>query len=160
MSPPPSDRLRELETLYAQIRMAGMIELNVDMWEHGGAGSASPEHRAAMEAELAEASRQRAAAKQALEELVARTRTEAPAEVDAWALAHDAYLSLFLDDCARRGEADSVGASVAIRERAEWAEVRAGMRSFVEESLVHVPLDVHRYRRHFGIDPHTLDRAG
>jgi hypothetical protein len=159
MSPPPSDRMCELETLYAQIRIAGMVELNVDMWEHGGATSASPEQRAAMEAELAEASRRRMAAKRALEEFVARTRAEAPEEVAAWALAHEAYLSLFLDDCAKRGEADGVGASVAIRERAEWAEVRAGTRAFVEESLVHVPLDMDRYRRHFGIDPHTLDRA-
>lgn len=152
--------MRELETLHAQIRLAGMVELNIDMWEHGGAASASPEHRAAMEAELAEASRQRVAATRALEELVARTRAEAPADVEAWALAHDAYLSAFLDDCAKRGEADSLAASVAIRERAQWAEVRSGTRAVVEESLAHVPLDVQRYRRHFGIDPHTLDRAG
>jgi hypothetical protein len=159
VSPPPTDRMRALETLYAQIRHAGMIELHVDLWEHGGAASASPQQRAAMAAELAEASRQRLAARTALEELVTRTRAEAPADVAAWALAHHAYLSLFLHDCAERGESDSVGASVATRERAEWGEVRAGARAFVDENLAYVPIDAHRYRAHFGIDPRTLERV-
>jgi hypothetical protein len=158
--PPPTDRMRELEKLLAQIRHAGMIALNIDMWQQYAGSNAPPQKHAEIEAELAEASRQRAAAKTALDELVARTRAEAPGELEAWALAHDAYLCWFLDECAKRGESDGLGAFVATRERAEWAEVRAGTRAIVDESLSHVPIDPDRYRRYFGIDPRTLERVG
>jgi hypothetical protein len=59
MATPPTQRMRELERLLAKIRNAGMAQLNYDMWEHGGAAHASLEQRASMEADLAEASRDR-----------------------------------------------------------------------------------------------------
>jgi len=158
--PPPSDRTRELETLLAKIRNAGMVQLNYDMWEQHGAAHASPEQRATMEADLADASRAQIAAKAALETLVARTRAESPAGLAAWADAHDAYLAALLADCAARGESDSIGASIATRERAEWAEVRAGTRAFVNEALAYVTENAERYRQWFGIDPQTLERIG
>ncbi len=89
----------------------------------------------------------------------AATRAEAPAEITAWADAHDAYLAAFLDDCVARGEPDGTAASVATRERAEWAEVRAGARAFVDENLYYVTMNEPRYRRAFGIDPQTLERV-
>jgi hypothetical protein len=155
----PTERVRELETLLARIRNAGMVQLNYDMWDQHGAEHASPEQRATMEAALAEATRERAAAKTELEALVAATRAEAPAEIAAWADAHDAYLAAFLEDCLARGETDSTGASVATRERAEWAEVRAGSRMFIDENLFYVTDDAERYRRLFGIDLKTLERV-
>jgi len=155
----PTIRMRELEQLLAQIRNAGMVALNIDLWEHGGRGSASPEHAAAMDAELAEATRQHQAATAALEELVARTRVEAPAELEAWALAHHAYLSMFIDDRANRGESEGIAVGVATREREQWLEVRGGTRAFVDENLAYVRMDAARYRSCFGIDPHTLERV-
>jgi hypothetical protein len=156
MATPPTDRTRQLETLLARIRHAGMIQLNYDMWDQRGSAHASPEQRATMDADLAEASRQRIAAQTALEALVAATRADAPAEITLWADAKDAYLAAFLDDCLARGESDGTAASVATRERAEWAEVRAGTRAFVEENLYYVTENTERYRRLFGIDPQTL----
>jgi len=100
MAPPPSERVRELETLLAKIQNAGMMQLNYDMWDQHGAEHATPEERARMDAALANATREQIAAKTALEALVAQTRGEAPAELAAWADAHDAYLAAFLEDCA------------------------------------------------------------
>jgi hypothetical protein len=156
---PTRDQVRELETLLAKIRAAGMIELNYDFWERGGAEHASPWQRATMAAELADASRTRAAARTSLDALVAATRSSSPAAIAAWADAHDAYLTAFLDECASRGEAGDTAASVATRERTEWAEVRAGTRAFVDESLFYVTLNAECYRRLFGIDPQTLLRV-
>jgi cytidylate kinase len=151
MIAPPTERVRELETLLARIRHAGMVQLNYDMWEQHGAAHASAEQRATMEADLAEASRARAAAIAALEALVAATRAD---ELAAWADAHDAYLAAFLDD-----GPDETAADVARRERAAWAEVRAGTRAFVDENLFYVTEHAERYRRCFGIDPQTLERV-
>ena len=145
--------MRDLERLLAQIRNAGNIQLNYDMWDGHGREHASPEQCASMEAELANAVHERDVAKAALETLVATTRAETPAVIAAWSDAHDAYLAAFLDDCAARGESDGTAASVAIRERAEWAEVRAGTRAFVDENLFYVTMDTERYRRLLGIDP-------
>jgi hypothetical protein len=135
----PTERVRELEMLLARIRNAGMVQLNYEMWDQRGSEHASPEQRATMEADLAGATRERAAAKTELEALVAATRAEAPAEIAAWANAHDA--------------------SVATRERAEWAEVRTGARVFVDENLFYVTDDGQGYRQLFGIDPQTLERV-
>jgi hypothetical protein len=152
--------MRELERLHAQIRNAELVAVNIDMWEHGGKASASPEQCAAKDAELAEAMQQNQAARTALEELVARTRAEAPSELAGWALAHHAYLSMFIDDCAARGELDSAAATTAMRQRAQWMEVRAGTRAIVDVDVAHIPIDEARYRSHFGIDPRTLERVG
>lgn len=159
MPPPPTARTRELETLLAKIRNARMGQLNYDMWDQHGAEFATPEQRAAMEADLVEATREQAEAKTALGALVEATRAESPAEIAAWADAHDAYLAGFLDDCAAQGKSDSTGAFVATRERAQWAEVRAGARAFVDEDLAHVTENPERYRRLFGIDPQTLEHV-
>jgi hypothetical protein len=159
MAAPPTNRMRELETLLAQLRNAGMVQLSYDMWDHWGSAHASPEQRATMEADLAAASQARTAANTVLEALVAATRADAPAEIAAWADAHDAYLAAFLDDCVARGESDGTAASVATRERAAWAEVRAGTRAVVDEDLYYVTMNAERYRRLFGIDPQTLERV-
>jgi hypothetical protein len=159
MAKPPTDRTRELEKLLATIRRAGMVELNYDMWERWGSQHATPDERATMNADLRQASAERSAAKSALEAFAKVTRAEAPSEMAAWAEAHEAYLAAFLEDCAARGESSSTAAEVAIRERAEWAEVRAGTRAFVDENLHYVTEDADRYRRLFGIDPRTLDRV-
>ena len=151
--------MRDLERLLAKIRNAGNVQLNYDMWDSHGREHASAEQCATMEAELANASHERNAAKAALEALVATTRAEAPAEIAAWADAHDTYLAAFVDDCVARGESGGAAASVAIRERAEWAEVRAGTRELVDENLFYVTLDAERYRRLFGIDPQTLEHV-
>lgn len=156
---PPSARMRELETLLTRIRKAGNVQLNYDMWEHWGAQHATPEYRAEMNAALAEANREHDAATSALEALVSATRAEAPAEISAWADAHDAYLAAFLDDCAKQPDTGGTGASVAAQERAEWAEVRAGTRSIVKENFFYVPTVAERYRRLFGVDPETLEHV-
>ena len=149
----PTARVRELEQLLAKIRNAGNIQLNYDMWDRHGREHASPEQRATMEADFANASRERDAAKTALEALVVATRAESPTEIVAWADAHDAYLAAFVADCLARGESGGTAAFVARRERAEWGEVRAGTRAFVDENVFYVTLDAERYRRLFGIDP-------
>jgi len=156
---PPSDRVRELETLLARIRRAGMVLLNYDMWDQRGRAFATPEQCAAMEADLAEVPNEQVTAKAALVALVATTRVEAPAQIAAWVDAHDAYLAAFLDECAARGESDGTAASVATRERVEWGEVRAGARAFVDEDLYYVTENAERYRRLFGIDPQSLERV-
>lgn len=51
---------------------------------------------------------------------------------------------------------DGIAESVATRERAEWAEVRAGTRAFVKQNLFYVTSNDDRYRRLFGIDRKTL----
>lgn len=152
--------MRELETLLAKIQNAGMMQLNYDMWEQHGAEHATPEQRASMDAALANATREQSAAKAALEALVAQTRGEAPAEIVAWADAHDAYLAAFLEDCATQGEPDSTGVYVANQQRAAWAEVRSGTRAYAEPELYYVTTNAERYRRLFGIDPQTLERIG
>jgi hypothetical protein len=157
MSHPPTRRMRELERLLAKLRKAGNIELSYDMWERWGSQHASPEEREAMQVAMRAASRERSTATPALEALVATTRREAPSEVAAWAGAHEAYLAAFLEDCAARGESAETAAHVANRERAEWAEVRAGTRAFVEENVFYVSEDAARYRQLFGIDPKTLE---
>jgi hypothetical protein len=152
--------MRELERLHAQIRNAELVAVDIDMWEHGGKASATPEQCAAREAELAEAMQQKETARAALEALVARMRVEAPSELAGWALAHHAYLSMFIDDCAARGELDSAAAATAMRQRAHWMEFRAGTRAVVDVDVQHLPIDEARYRTHFGIDPTTLERVG
>lgn len=153
----PTARVRELETLLATIRKAGMGQLNYDMWEQHGAQHAAPEERAAMAADLATALREHTQARSALASLVAATQAEAPAELCAWAEAHERYLAAFLADCAARDDEDSIGADVARREQAEWGEVRRGARLFVDENLFHVTENAERYRQLFGIDPQTLE---
>jgi hypothetical protein len=160
MAAPPTDRVRELETLLAKIRNAGSIQLNYDTWDRWGSAHASPEQRASMEADVATASRDQAAAKVALEALVAATRVEAPAEIAAWADAHVEYLTGFLAERAERGEPDGTAAFVAAQERSAWAEVRAGTRAFVDENVYYVTMHAERYGRLFGIDPQTLERIG
>lgn len=152
-----TDRMRKLETLLAKIREAGNTQLGYDMWDQHGREHASAEQCATMVSDFNEATRAMSAAKASLAALVAATRDDAPAELVAWADAHDAYLAAFLDDCASRGDSESTAAFVAIRERGAWAEVRAGTRGFVDEDLFYVTTNVDRYRRLFGIDPQTLD---
>lgn len=149
----PTQRTRELETELAKIRHAGNTLLNYDMWDRQGAQHASAEERTRMETDAATATRERDAAKAALEQLVARARAESPADVAAWADAHDAYLAAFIAECAAKGEADGTAAKVAADERAGWREVRDGKRAFVDENVFYVTLNADRYRSLFGVDP-------
>jgi hypothetical protein len=135
----PTERVRELERLLAKLRGPMCVQVNYEMWQQRGEEHATPEYRAEMERDFAEANREYAEASKALEALVEKTRAEAPHEIDAWTDAHDAYLAL-LDDVA------------AGRERTEWAEVRAGTRAFVVEHICYAPETNERYRALFGID--------
>src|SRR5204863_4656654 len=99
-NPPPTERMRSLETLLAKIRDAGNTSLNYDMWDRWGRQHATAEQVAEMEAAFDAAGRERTEATAALEALVTATRAEAPHEIAAWADAHDAYLAAFLADLA------------------------------------------------------------
>ncbi len=156
MAAPPTDRVRELETLLAKIADAKNMQVNYDMWQSHGAEHASDDYRAEMERDFAQSSIDMRAARTALDTLVAATRTEAPGELAAWVDAHDAYLAAFLAD----GEADGTGADVATKERAQWAEVRAGTRAYVDGNGFYVTSNDERYRALFGIDRRTLERVG
>jgi hypothetical protein len=148
--------MRELEVQLARIRNAGNIQLNYDMWDRWGAQHASAEEKVRMEAEFAAANRASDAAKVALQALVAQTRTEAPHEIAAWADAHRAYLTAFLEDCQAQGKADSTEAFVARQEITQWGEVAAGTRTFVDENVFYVTMHRERYQALFGIEPDTL----
>jgi hypothetical protein len=152
-TPQVSVRVRELDHLLATIRRAGSVQLSYEMWDGHGRQHASAEQCSAMETELATATRERESATRALEALVIATRAEAPAELTAWADAHEAYLAAFVDDCAACGESDGTATFVARRESEHWAEVRAGKRAFVDENVFYVTMNAERYRRFFGIDP-------
>lgn len=154
---PPTERRRELEKLRIQIHHAEMIAANVSMWQDRAGSYSPPEEHAAMEAELAKATRQRAAAKTEFDALFARTREETPAEIEAWALAHEAILCLFLNDCAERGESDSMSTWSAARDVEAWGALRAGAATWVSERLSSISLGRDRFRSLFGIDPQTLE---
>lgn len=148
----PSQRVRELERLLKTIRDAGSVLLNIDMWDRWGSQHASEEEKAQYAADGSAALSARERARQDLEKLVNRTRAEAPAEIEAWCDAHDKFLALFLDDCAKEGK-DDTAVFVAKEEREKWAQVRAGTLAFVDENVYYIPIDRDRYRELFGIDP-------
>ena len=150
----PLPRVRELETLLAKMRNASAVQLNYDAWDRWGSANASPEEAATWNTDFANATREREAAKAALEALVANS---APEVRHAWADAHETFLTAFLEECAAKKEFEGTVAFVAKNERSQWAEVRAGTRAFVEENVFYVTIDVNRYRRLFGIDPQTLE---
>jgi hypothetical protein len=157
--PPPTDRRRELEKLRVQIHHANVVASNVSMWQDRAGSYSPPEEHAQMEAELEVATRQRSIATAALDELLTRTREECPTEIEGWALAHEALVCWYLNDCAERGESDSLAAFSASMDREAWAAVRAGGNPRVEEKLSSTSLNDERYRAHFGIDPRTLERV-
>jgi hypothetical protein len=158
LPPPPTAVTRELERLYGKIRIASSGLGYYDFWQHGGAASATAEETAKMEAEFNENVKTRDSTKAALEARIATLRAEAPAELDAWAFAHYCYVSQFIHECAEKGEADSTAAEAATRERAKWAELRAGTRSYVDECGF-VRLDELFYHQYFGIDMATLENV-
>lgn len=149
----PTDRMRELEKQMRRIRSAAATASYHDFWEHGGRSSASDATIAAMDAELADAMSDKQAAKAALAALVPELRATAPRELIAWTEAHDAYLLAFLADIA--GDRDDDAVAAANRERAEWAEVRDGTRTCVDEDHYRIKMNEERYRKLFGIDPYT-----
>jgi len=149
--------MRALETQLAKIRKAFKVQAEYDTWDRWGASNATLEERAAKDAEYDAASREMAEAKAQLESLVVAARADAPAEIDAWVDAHDAYLVEYIEECLARGATASTEVHVARTERAQWAEVRAGTRFYVEENHYYVPMNAARYGRLFGIDPYTLE---
>lgn len=154
LTPPPTDRRRELETLYAQIRTATLAVMAFDMGY--GKGDITPEELDARYKELSAAQQQQRAARESLDALIARTRTDAPAELDAWAFAHYCYLSQFLHQRAERGDTTSADVLGATREREQWARFRAGTLPFVDDSF---SIMTYFYRAYFGIDALTLERV-
>lgn len=147
--------MRALETLLVRKRRSGSALLNIDMWDRWGSAHASDEERARYAAEADAAQRERSAAVQGLDALVARLRVEAPDAIVAWADAHDAFLAAFIEGCAEGapGSSASTARFVAEQERAAWAEVRSGARAWVDENVYYVSIDPDRYRAVFGIDP-------
>jgi hypothetical protein len=148
------DHVRELETLLARKRRSGSVLLNIDMWDRWGSAQASDEERARYAAEADAALRERSAAVQGLDSLVARLRVEAPDAIVAWADAHDAFLAAFIEGCPDApGSHASTARFVAAQERVAWAEVRRGERAWVDENVYFIAIDPDRYRALFGIDP-------
>lgn len=156
LTPPPTDRRRELETLYAKIRTAALAEMAFDMGY--GKGNITPEEYEARTQELSAAQRQQREARAALDELIATTRTKAPAELDAWAFAHYCYLSHYLHQRAERGDTTSSDVVRATREREQWARFRAGTLAFVDDSFS-ITTHGYFYHAYFGIDAQTLERV-
>ena len=155
----PTDRTRALETLLLRIRRANACLSNHDMWTDRAKEFATPDEIARMDADAAQATGALAACEPALVTLVATTRTDAPDELAAWVEAHDAYLVEFIADCSARGYAIDFPTAA----RAQWADVRAGMRAYVVDTggvTETVPVTMDRYRTLFGIDPTTDGNAG
>lgn len=151
-----SQRVQELEKLLKTIRDAGSVMLNIDMWDRWGSQHASEEEKAQYTADGAAALAARANARTELEALVARTRAEAPGEIEAWADLHDQFLAAFMADLAKqdkRDGRDDTAEFVAKCEREEWAKVRRGELAFVDENVFYISIDRARYRELFGIDP-------
>ncbi len=152
MTPPPSARIRELETLLARIRNAGQGLLDMDMWDRWGSAHASAEERARRETDAANASSRKQAAQAELTALVTHLRAVEPAEIVAWADAHETFLVAFIAGCGQASD-KATERFVAEGERTAWAAVRAGTLSFVEENFYYVTIERERYRACFGIDP-------
>ena len=77
----------------------------------------------------------------------------------AWTEAHDAYLLAFLADLAAGDQRDDDAVAAANRERGEWAEVRNGTRTCVDQDHYRINMNEERYRALFGIDPHTHEHT-
>jgi hypothetical protein len=135
----------ELETWAKQIREAGSMLLNADMFDRWGPKD-DVEQREAIEREAAEAGAQRCAAIERIEQRVAELRNRDPRVLEAWA---DAHVEL-LDDYLCRVAADSTEAFVAKQERDKWLELRAGTCVRVEQNIYYVRYDRALYEQLFG----------
>src|SRR5579859_5251817 len=145
---PLRPHVRALESLKARMRTLGRRSLDFEMWDRYGRASASEADRARMEADGARDMEQRRATERELESLVTKLRVEAPDAIVAWADAHLDLLAAFIDRCAKAKDDDrdaATGRMVAEEERAQWADVRRGTRSFAHENVVHVHVDAERY---------------
>jgi hypothetical protein len=140
--------VQALESLLARKREAGAVLLEHDMWDRYGSQHATSEEIAERTARAETAQREHAATIHKVEALVEKLRGTNPGAITAWAVAHEQLLAAFLatttDDTAR---------FVATGERAAWAEVARGERSFVDENYFYIKFDPARYRELFGFDP-------
>lgn len=130
-----------LERLLRQRMLFGNNLLNLDFQERWGSEAQKAE--AAREARRLDGKARQVAAR--LAKLSRETRAEQPEAIAAWAAAHTELLDRFLADTD-----DDVARNVARSERAEWAEVAAGTRSYVERNVFYVRYDEELARQLFG----------
>jgi hypothetical protein len=149
------EHVRALETLLARRRSASSELLSMDGYDRWGAATDTPENRARMEASAARASVEHREVTAELAALVERLRLEAPASIERWADAHDAFLAGFIEACAGAEPSShaAVGEHVARRERAEWAAVKQGEKAFVDENVYYISRERERYLALFGVEP-------
>ncbi len=147
-----SARVIELETLLRRIRDANACLGSFDGWDRWGRSSADAAQVKQMEDDAAAAQRDLAAATAAIEALVATLRAEAPQEIAAWADAHDALLAGYLASEDAHGPYAESAAQAANEARAEWADVKAGKRSYSEQGTYAETRDKARYRELLGVD--------
>ena len=86
--------MHELDALLDRIREANSCLANMDLWEHGGRGSADDATIARMEAEANAAMADLPVATAALEALVGKLGVEAPAVIEQWVAAPQAASAL------------------------------------------------------------------
>jgi hypothetical protein len=147
-----SARVVQLQTLLGRITNANACLGSFDGWDRWGRSSSDEAQTKAMEDEAAAAQRDLAAATAELEALVAKLRTEAPQEIAAWADAHDALLAAYLASEDAHGPYAESAAQAASQARAEWAEVKAGTRTYSEQGVYAETRDKARYRELLGVE--------
>ena len=146
-------RVTELETLRLRILNAGACLASFDGWDRWGRSSSDAAQVQQMETEATAAQVDRTAATAALDALVGRLRAEAPHELVAWADAHDALLAGYLASEDAHGPYSESAAQGATAARAEWAEVKAGTRTYSEQGAYAELRDKARFRELLGVDP-------
>ena len=149
---PVSARVIELESLRLRITNASGCLSSFEGWDRWGRSSSDAEQTKAMEDEATAARQDLTAATAEIEALVATLRAEAPHELAAWADAHDALLAGYLASDDARGPYAESAAKSAQHARAEWAEVKAGTRTFSEQGSYAETRDKARYRELLGVD--------
>jgi hypothetical protein len=124
----------------------------MDLWEHGGRGSADDATIERMEAEANAAMADQPIAIAALEALVATLRAQAPHEIEAWVRAHQALIDGFLASDEAKGPYAEASVTRARNARAAWDEVRAGTRAYSDADGGYVWRGA-AFVELFGLDP-------
>jgi len=141
MTPPPvHPDVKALETLLGRKKELCSLAISLDGYHRWGNGG-DPKFEAFATSELAESR----AIEVRLQKLVARIQERSPEVIGIWARAH----MTLLEDYLSRVDSDSTAAFVAKRELAEWRQVVAGKRAYVEENPAHVKPDAALYARLF-----------
>jgi len=145
-------RVRELETLLGRMRAPKSMMANYDGWERHGRDQSSPGEADQMARDYDEARRVYDAAKSALEALVAKLRAEEPQSLEAWIVAHEAFLAWVIEN----DGPEKYRTWPAEQEIKEWAKVRAGTIAFAPDDIYYDLKQNDHYRAMFGIDMKTL----